>query len=230
MSPAAILLAVLVAVSGTVHAQQASAEASDIARQVLQRQPWVAGTLACPAAAMPKPEVLQGVAKNKCTPGKRDVCLKKCTGGNASACYWLATELQADHADDNAADTLYLRACKRGISRAVPTAPLACFIAVPRIQQRKNARHKRFRLPALQPILGLAPCMRRSLPRERACRKMRIWRLRRWPNRASMVLAILPAATRANSRQRYSEPAPIPQKRGAHELVDGRQNLVDNQV
>ena len=115
MSRAAILFAALVALSGTVHARQASVEASDIARQVLQHQPWVAETLACPAAAMPKPETLLGVTKNKCKPGKRGVCLKRCTAGNASACYWLATELQADNAADDAADTLYVRACKLGI-------------------------------------------------------------------------------------------------------------------
>lgn len=115
MSPTSIFFALLIAIAGTAHAQQTSAEASAVAAEVLRNAPWVADALACPASSMPKSEILLGISKNKCKTGKRGVCLKKCAAGNASACYWLAYELQEDHANKQAVETLYQRSCTLGI-------------------------------------------------------------------------------------------------------------------
>ena len=109
------ILALLVALCGTAHGRETDPEAAAIKHQVLQNASWVAAAKACPAASMPKPEILQGVAKNKCKPGTRALCLKKCSAGNASACYWLANALQDDHATPQAAEALYQRSCQLGI-------------------------------------------------------------------------------------------------------------------
>ena len=109
------LFFLLMALCGTAHSREMDPDAKGIERQVLQNASWMAATRACPAASMPKPEILQGIAKNKCQPGKRELCLKKCSAGNASACYWLANGLQGDHATPLAAEALYQRSCHLGI-------------------------------------------------------------------------------------------------------------------
>jgi hypothetical protein len=115
MSPIAVLLALLLALPGIAQAQEADVETRAVERQVLQKASWLAEARACPASAMPKPEILLGVAKNKCTSGKRALCLKKCSAGNASACYWLANELQDNKGSPLAVDALFQRSCKLGI-------------------------------------------------------------------------------------------------------------------
>ncbi len=93
MRSALAVLVVLVTTSWPAHAR----EAGELALKVLQNKEWLVESRLCPATLMPRPETAQGIAKNKCKPGKLGVCLNKCGAGNASACYWLVNELQQDH-------------------------------------------------------------------------------------------------------------------------------------
>lgn len=115
MSRIVMLVVFLLAVAGRVHGQEVSVEAKEVAIQVLRNQSWVDASLVCPATVMPKPEILQGVTNNKCHAGKRALCLQKCAAGNASACYWLANELNDDQGGHQAAEALFQRSCTLGI-------------------------------------------------------------------------------------------------------------------
>ena len=96
-------------------AQQPSAEATSIAREVLSRSSWLAEANRCPLQVMPEREAFDHLARNDCRSGQLSSCLSKCTAGAAGACYWLGHGLHQDGADQQAAEVLYQRSCKLGV-------------------------------------------------------------------------------------------------------------------
>lgn len=107
-------------------------EVQDTERAVLAKRAWLDEAKRCPAQLMPKKDVEGNYPAERCAPGKFASCLAQCSGGQASACYWLGFGLQQAKANDDAYEALFQRACKlgavsgctnraAGLSKAAPT-------------------------------------------------------------------------------------------------------------
>lgn len=110
--------AALAVLSLPVHAQVSDSEAQAVAAGVLAHADWRQQKEGCAAGVMPAVGILPMDSRHSCSAGKLASCLQRCTAGNASSCYWLATAIEQTEAYEEAAHTLFYRACKLGVVSA----------------------------------------------------------------------------------------------------------------
>ncbi len=109
------VVAALVLLTGACERAPELTAAEAIAK-VESHAEWMTDANACPSVFMQRPEAVNLSRMSYCEEGQLGACLHSCETGIASACYWLAQDLQPNDADQHAVNALFQRSCKLGVA------------------------------------------------------------------------------------------------------------------
>jgi hypothetical protein len=106
---------VFLVASGLVFGQPEKQVVETVARTIAGHEDWVKDSKICPSKLIGVTEAIDHLTRNECKTGDLLGCLRKCTSGEAGACYWLAYELQQKSVSQSTYEVLFQRACKLGV-------------------------------------------------------------------------------------------------------------------
>lgn len=162
----ALALAVLTLTCAPVHSQAVQQEASPesvlVASQVLANASWREEAGRCPAAFLPAKKNVSVGSGDTCPAGRLDQCLRKCTAGSASDCYWLGHALQEREQQNAAIEALFQRSCKLGIVSGCTNRAASEFPGLPE-QEAASCQAKTFQLGCRQDDAWACAMYARSL-------------------------------------------------------------------